>query len=393
MRYWFIPTTIYEQCFPPPSPRKFPDRSDPLIAVKFHTALPNHSCRAALHPQLAVQRGFMAGLGETTIKARRGFGFQRPGTFLCPGMRRPRPSHGCLPCAAAPPPSEGGRTPQDHTATHRTISPTTHRAQTPESEARDSRRGTPVFVVPARSRPSRRSGQAPPFAPPPPRGGPGGGAAERGARGGSRWAGPPCELERRHRELGGRARRHWGSGQPVGGGRGSGTSPLPVPRRTRTAPDVSVQLSQLPRTCGEAAAGGGTSGFGPTRAGRRLRNPPFPGPGPGRPSRCFLSRLPQPCGGTGRVLWASPVSRARSRPWSYVKQRRRSPSAAPQRRGRAGRCPGGAGRSDWFCSGSEPPEAALPDVRSLLRGTRGCLQFRSRSFGAGVTHLCVRCDK
>lgn len=159
-----------------------------MIAVKFHTAFPNHSCRAALHLQLAVQRGFMAGLGETTIKARRGFGFQRPGTFLSPGMRRPL----ALTCLPSSPerqrhhPQGGGRTPQDHTATYRTTSPTMHRAQTPESEARSIQRGTPVFVVPARPRPSRRSGQAPPFAPPPPRGGPGGGAAERGARGGSR---------------------------------------------------------------------------------------------------------------------------------------------------------------------------------------------------------------
>lgn len=64
---------------------------------------------------------------------------------------------------------------------------------------------------------------------------------------------------------------------PCGEGRDSETSPLPVSRRTRTAPAASAQLSQLLHTCGEAAAGAGTAGSGPARAGRRVRNPPFPG--------------------------------------------------------------------------------------------------------------------
>lgn len=188
--------------------------------------------------------------------------------------------------------------------------------------------------------PALPAGPAPLFRPR--RGGPGGGAAERGARGGRRWAGRSVGRQRRRqrREPGGGRGHSEGSGQPVCEGRAV------EPRRCRPAP-------------GEG---------GPRRLRAAVAAPAHScGGGRGRRRRGVRSRS----GGTASAEPAAPRGGASPRLQVFPR-----PAPAAQRSDREG-SPGLAG-----AAGSGPPlelgKAAIPERGPSAAGPGRALPQRCR---------------
>lgn len=264
---------------------------------------------------------------------------------------------GASPFPSAPP--RGTTAPSGHRDAEELQHPKCHAASRcpPGNGGSAGGRGAPLLVVPARPRPlpaspppaPRRRYQpaAPPLRPGAPRaclsarggagrrrprgrGGPGGGAAEGGRRArrraGERGRSPG---RREGASAAGGAAGDEAGGRAVGaravGGRGSGASPPPAPRRARPSPTASWPrrpVAQLPRTCAEAVAGGcagrrrwgAPPPVGPPPGLRRGRcrwggtagrESPSPGRGGGEKRRLTSAVVPQPA-----LLWDPPVSEA-----------------------------------------------------------------------------------